>query len=342
MRLSVAIKILTTGVLGIALLLPATAPANTMDWLQVKRFKEVLEQAEAGKVQAMYEVGRKYERGRGTELNMQKAAEWYQRAVEANHAPSMARLGILYVEGNGVKRDLNRAVKLLTRAAQEDIPSAQYQLASLYELGIGVDEDLQQAVNWYRKAYEGGYYRAGDKATKLSAQLNAQSAPAPEPEPTTASTPAPKPAPKPAKRASSNLRTIAAILNGNWQRRNRPAGYLPSAISQCSGQNQGIHCISTAQERSTGSETITYNTEASLSDFNGTEFRISYSNNILNVEKNNDATASGFDEEESSTTGRSRLAGARESAHQLECTLENPNLIRCTKDKLLKLEFSSQ
>ncbi len=325
---------LFASLLGFSLLIIQPVFADSSDWVQVQRFKQVLKEAQEGKLQSMYEVGRKYERGRGTRRNMQKAAEWYNKAANASHAPSMARLGILYVEGNGVKRDLGKAVELLTRASAQNVASAQYQLANMYELGMGVDEDLDRAISLYRKAAKGGYYRAEKKVKELVSLLarNKPGGASGSQAERTASS----------KRSSRALATIAAILKGNWERAGRPAGYLPSSISHCRGQNENIKCISTAQERNTGAEIITYNTEATLSDFNGKRFHITYMNNVLEVEQEERTTALGYEEEEArAASGTHIKAGQQGKSHKLDCTLEKPNRISCVKDRLRSLRFTS-
>jgi len=330
-----SLRLLSVSLLSLSFAISFPAFADSSDWVQVKRFEQVLKEAQAGKVTSMYEVGRKYERGRGTNRDMAKAAEWYRKAANANHAPSMARLGILYVEGNGVKQDLDKAVKLLTDAADQNVASAQYQLANMYELGTGVEEDLNKAISLYRKAAKGGYYRAQTKVEELTAVVQGQSG--------TPVKKSAKAAAKPTQRVTRGMTTVANILEGNWVRGRRPTGYLPSSISQCRSQNENIKCISTAQERSTGTETITYNTEATLSDFNGKKFRISYVNNVLEIEQQESTNVAGFEEEaSSSTSAKTRLkAGQQSKPHQLECTLEKPDSIRCVKDKLQTLHFTS-
>jgi len=303
---------------------PQPALANSSDWLQVERFKEVLKEAEKGKLQAMYEVGLKYERGRGTGRNIQKAAEWYTKAAGANHALSMARLGILYVEGNGVERNLNKAIKLLSKAAEQDIASARYQLANMHELGTGFDKDLTQAIRLYRQAADGGYYPAQDKVEELSVLISQK------------------------KRRSAAVNkpqqeTTAEILKGNWQRSGRYSGYLPSNISRCREEDEIIKCISTPQERSTGAQIVTYNTEATLSNFNGKQFRISYVSNVLEVEKQESAQIEAYGEEESQTSSTSGIQPGQKSApHQLECTLESRDTITCVKDQYRKVSFTTQ
>ncbi|MDZ7661205.1 tetratricopeptide repeat protein [Thiohalophilus sp.] len=326
MRRSLIMRLLSLSLLGFSLMTPQPALANSSDWLQVKRFKEVLKEAEKGKLQAMYEVGLKYERGRGTGRNIQKAAEWYGKAAEANHALSMARLGILYVEGNGVDRNLNKAIKLLSKAAEQDIASARYQLANMHELGMGFDKDLKQAIRLYRQAANGGYYPAQGKVEELSALIGQN------------------------KRRSAAVSKrqpqqdiTAAILKGNWQRSGRYSGYLPSNISRCRKQGKIIKCISTPQERSTGAQIITYNTEATLSNFNGKQFHISYVNNVLEVEQQESTQIEVYGEEESRTSTSGGIQPGQKSApHKLECTLESRDTITCVKDQYRKVSFTTQ
>lgn len=290
--------------------------ADTSDWVQVKRFQQLEEDAKQGKLQAMFEVGRKYERGSGTMRSMVKAAEWYEKAAAANHPGAKARLGILYVEGNGVKKDLNKAVRLLSEASEQNIASAQYQLASMYELGIGVAVDINQAISLYRKAAKGGYYQAEDKARRLAGGGATGGA----------------------GKASA---TADTLLKGSWQRLGRPVGYLPSSISHCSNNAGILKCISTAQERSTGREIIAYNTEATISEFSGNRFRIEYVNNVLEVEmKESNAAFDEGDEDEAATSSRVQ-AGRQETVHVLECTLDKPKALTCTKNKVRTLKFTS-
>lgn len=344
MCISLTLRLLSVSLLGFFLLGMQPAIANSADWLQVKRYKEVLQEAQKGKVQSMYEVGLKYERGRGTQRDMQKAAEWYEKAAEANHTPAMARLGILYVEGNGVKRDLNKAIELLKRAAEQGVASAQYQLASMYELGTGVDEDLREAIRLYDQAAKGGYYRAQEKVKELSRLLKTRkrnSVSVAELEPQTTGKPS-SPLPKQTGSNDSDKRTLAFLLQGNWQYRGHPVGYLPSTITRCRGQGKNIKCISTAQERSTGTEIIIYNTEATLSNFNGKQFEITYLNHILEIEKEENSRQAVYEENISPATTQSRFQpGQPSKTHKLVCTLQSRNNITCVKDGFRKRNFTT-
>ena len=293
--------------------------ANNTDWMLVERFKSVQQQAQDGKVQAMYEVGRMYERGRGTAVNFNQASEWYQKASAAGNAPAKARLGILYFEGRGVPQNHQQAYRLLSEAASANIPAAQYQLGLMYEWGTVVSQDKHQAMQWYEKAVQGGDYRAKDKLTQLRAQQE-----------TTRVT---------RTTTSNTAGAIPTLLNGKWHVGTRPAGILPSPISQCEPFNHGLKCHA-EQQRSTGSENITYKTEATISDIKQQHFTISYYNTVLKVTP---TTTGNPPAEEDPALGSGNIkVGQKSPEHKLECLIEDKHQIRCNKDKIRNYSFSSR
>lgn len=87
-----------------------SVPANSTDWILIKRFESQQQLARDGKVQAMYEVGRRYARDRGTAVNFSRAAEWYQKASDAGNLAAKAWLGILYYEGQGISKTSNSPI----------------------------------------------------------------------------------------------------------------------------------------------------------------------------------------------------------------------------------------
>jgi hypothetical protein len=88
--------------------------------------------------------------------DLAKAAVWFRKAAEHNHAAAQALLGYLYERGDGVKADPAEAAKLYRKAADQGHAKAQNHLGVMYEDGIGVKEDWAEAVRWYRKSVEQG------------------------------------------------------------------------------------------------------------------------------------------------------------------------------------------
>lgn len=292
--------------------------ANPGDWGMVQRFNKQNKLATEGNVKAMYDVGKLYERGRGVNKDMAKAAEWFQKAADGGNASAQARLGILYFEGRGVKQNYNSALKLLNSAAKANVPSAQYQLANMYELGTGVKQNLKKSIFWYQKADKYGYYLAKAKVTRLQKLLKSGG---------TINRKATPQAVANAKKAPSPL--IQKIINGRWNKRNKAVGYLPSSIANCSKDSYNtMRCISTSQERSTGSEIITYNTESVITTKGKNKFDVSYSNNVLEVAL---LTVEDGDGETIEQAPSRIKTGKQGKKRKLKCSLKNNKTIACSK-----------
>lgn len=133
--------------------------------------------------------------------------------------------------------------------------------------------------------------------------------------------------------------TLPTILNGKWHAGSRPAGILPSSISQCEPFKRGLKCQA-EQQRSTGTETITYKTEATISDIKQQHFTISYYNTVLKVTPK--TTGNTTTDEDTPPAASSIKAGQKSPRHKLECQLENKNQIRCNKDNIRNYSFSAK
>ena len=302
--------------LSLSVSLPVSA--NQDDWVLVDRFNRQLSAAKDGKVKAMYDVAKLYERGRGTSTNLALAAQWYQKASSAGQTSAQSRLGIMYFKGRGVKQNYKKALQLLNSAAKDNVPSAQYQLANMYELGTGVTQNLEKAIHWYSESDKYGYYLAKAKANRLKKILKSGR--------TTTRTAHTKPAAK-SKRSVSPV--IKSITSGQWFKRKKAVSYLPSNIANCvSNSPNSLHCISTSQERSTGSEIITYNTESNVTIKNKKSFKVTYANNVLKVT----TVASEDGDGEAIEQSPSRIKkGQKGKKRTLDCELKDKKMISCTK-----------
>lgn len=330
------LPITLAGLFFILITTPLTSFANTADWGLVQRFKAQHELATKGNIKAMYDVGKLYERGRGVDKSMIKAAEWFQKAADANHPAAQARLGIMYFEGRGVKKDQKKALKLLTDAANKDIASAQFQLGNMYEFGTAVSKNLSKAISWYKKADKNGYYLAKSKAQNLQQLLDAVAS-----KNANSNTSAPvvvvKEKTKPKAKSPSAL--LNTIRNGRWFKRKKPVGYLPSIITTCVNQKyNSLQCISTSQERDTGAEIVVYNTESTITAKNKTEFEVVYTNNVLEVSTYASKDGNGVLSDAAETRIKT---GAKAKKRTLNCKYINKSLISCAKGSRLPFDLVS-
>lgn len=306
-------------------------PASAVDdWVLVERFENQLGKAEAGDDHAMYEVGMMYELGRGTQRDPDLAATWLQRAVAKGNDNARARLGALYYEGKLLKRDLGKARSLLQTAAEANVPSAQFHLGQMYEAGDGVDVDPEKALHWYKLAATGGYYEAREHIRGLNTAADTHSNA--------------QPVARASQSANANNKTtnsdlLSTLLNGNWQRNNRSAGFLPSGSTKCERLNgQKLRCRSEVREHKAGDTVVSYMTQAVLTR-NGrkNQFEVLYRNTVLNTTQAKDQPADA-DEDASAAISVSR---GQQTEHALQCTLKSANTVVCIKDKIATQTFNN-
>ena len=81
--------------------------------------EECREKAAAGDAEAQWQLGQRYEEGRGVGKSALRAVIQYKKAAEQNHQEACARLSELYSRGEFVKKDLVLAAKYLAIASGE-------------------------------------------------------------------------------------------------------------------------------------------------------------------------------------------------------------------------------
>ena len=118
-------------------------------------FRELLEAAEEGDLDAQHRVAMAYCNGTdGAQRDEDLAFRWFTKAAEGEYIASQYGLGLCYIRGIGTEKDLERGVRLLTQAAEQGYPPAQCELGLCYELGTGVEVDKERAAELYREAAE--------------------------------------------------------------------------------------------------------------------------------------------------------------------------------------------
>ncbi|HEX9079233.1 MAG TPA: tetratricopeptide repeat protein, partial [Desulfuromonadaceae bacterium] len=123
-----------------------------------------------GSPEALFYLGRMYEKGEGVRQDRQEAERYYRQAADAGfvaepadddaggmraqlvrsgaergYPKSETKLGLMYLEGDGVAQDKRHGAALLMKAADQGYAEAQYVLYHLYSAGDGVERDPQKA-----------------------------------------------------------------------------------------------------------------------------------------------------------------------------------------------------
>jgi TPR repeat protein len=141
---------------------------------------ELTKKAEAGDMDAQYQLGAAYDAGRDVPRDLAEAIVWYRRAAQAGqveaqnsvgsalqaegryaeaiawyekaaargHSRSISNLAALYDAGLGVPRDRSKAIELWSRAAEFGWAEAMWNLANLYRTAAPGERNLAAACAW--------------------------------------------------------------------------------------------------------------------------------------------------------------------------------------------------
>lgn len=112
--------------------------------------------AEAGHVDAQFNLGLMYDNGTGVARSLETAAAWYRRAAEAGDRTAQSYLGEMYAKGQGVEQSFEQAAEWYEKAAFKGDASSQYNLGILYASGRGVPLDDVYAYAWLSVARANG------------------------------------------------------------------------------------------------------------------------------------------------------------------------------------------
>ncbi len=147
---------LPTILLSICLLmLPGIAFADNISVSSSGVFKFQQKLAESGNKQSQFKLATMYELGVGTSQNLDKAREWYQKAVDNGVAEAKDRLVYLDIRQNGYSNKSHGlwATQIKKNAAAGD-QNALMLLGQMYSNGIGVKKDLKMAIKQLSKVDE--------------------------------------------------------------------------------------------------------------------------------------------------------------------------------------------
>lgn len=126
----------------------------------VKAYKSFSQNANAGEIAAMYNLGVLYYQGKGVPKDVSQAVIWFQRSGEKGHADALASLGVLLYSGEGVPQNKVEAAKVFELAAQRGHVVAMNTLGEMYLKGDGVAQSLDTAKVWLKQAAEKGNAQA--------------------------------------------------------------------------------------------------------------------------------------------------------------------------------------
>lgn len=112
-------------------------------------FRWATKAAEKDSPEGYWVLALAHEHGRGTEQNIEKAIEAYEKASDLGHRPSMHSLGCYYLRGDKVEKEEVKGFKLVIKSAAGGYGPAMRTVAGCYQYGHGTEKDLDSAIRWY-------------------------------------------------------------------------------------------------------------------------------------------------------------------------------------------------
>jgi TPR repeat protein len=168
-------------VIGLVCVCPGVS-AEESDAYRRNHVADIAREANHGKADAQFILGRMYQQGIGVAKDGAKAVEWYRKAADQGQAAAMSSLGLAYADGLGVPRSEDEALgwyrkgieselrafatRKLTfpfaRSEEDAVKAAaggnsqvQVFVGKMYLTGNGVAQNDTEAVRWLTEGAKG-------------------------------------------------------------------------------------------------------------------------------------------------------------------------------------------
>ncbi len=123
----------------------------------IERARHWLEKAAANRqAEAQYRLGLLYLEGaQGLRADINNALHWLKMAADAGYGDALYVLGWMYEKGRGVEVDRERAFELFSAAARKNHPGATHQMGRI-ALEQDAPDAAAQALAWFQRAADSG------------------------------------------------------------------------------------------------------------------------------------------------------------------------------------------
>ena len=103
-----------------------------------------------------------------------EATDWFHKAADQKHALAQFELGLRYDCGKGAERDYEAAHFWYLCAARQGHARAQFNLGVMYAAGQGAQRDLIEAYAWLHRAGGAGVGPAAGYLARTARRMDAQ------------------------------------------------------------------------------------------------------------------------------------------------------------------------
>lgn len=103
-----------------------------------------------------YKLGSMFKKGLGTDINMDKAIDYFKRSVEMNNKNGLYEYGKAILLGENIPQDIKKAVKLLEKAIKLENINAKRFLALEYISGEHLERDIDKGLDMLTECADSG------------------------------------------------------------------------------------------------------------------------------------------------------------------------------------------
>ncbi len=121
-----------------------------------KAFSIFHEEADAGILSSLNNLGFMYAQGKGTTRDAARAMACFRAAAERNFGTAQLNMGLCRLHGWGIEQDDRAALEWFRAAAESGCAAACGCLAHMYREGLGVEANPAAAIEQLRQGAEGG------------------------------------------------------------------------------------------------------------------------------------------------------------------------------------------
>ncbi|SER01900.1 Sel1 repeat-containing protein [Amphritea atlantica] len=132
--------------------------SGTPDWQKVVEWLTI--SAAGDHAEAAYNLAIAYQKGKGTEIDLQQSINYYTQSAELGNAKAMRNLALLYEKGEGVPQDIHQAFTLYQRSAEAGLSDSQLKTGLMLLQGEGVAKDPAAARPWIEQSAAAGNDKA--------------------------------------------------------------------------------------------------------------------------------------------------------------------------------------
>jgi TPR repeat protein len=314
----------------------AVFSANADDDVQQGIFDSYLKLASGGDAVAQYVVAQRYETGKGTAKNLEKAFYWYEMAAKQNYPLAVVKL-------DGYKKELTTTAPAPTEKAQNVAPAPK-------EIQLKKEPKKKPSAPAKETVAKPKVKPDSTPVVSLPAPPVQVSKPKPA-EPVAHREEVKQEAKSPAQEVIAkapvveepplpNINVIQALLTGKWKRNQQDADFLPSSHAAClQSGNAEVVCFSQELARNLDDNGLTYNVKSVISAINNKEakFNLRYIYNVVHIAGKPHAQPNGMRNEANDMAVK---IGWQEPGVSMECRMRDERSLICTRaDRKMAYQF---